>query len=221
VGPAISMGMRYGIATGLLMWGALDTELHTVTHDMCGPDMFTCDANRRGLMERTSLPMAFGVGGGLLGAAIGFGLRPSAEQVRVVEVGGLWGTLVGLLASAGAAENNSQGFVITASGMGLGMLGTSIALAAGARIGPARIGLMSLGLAGGAAVGMLVPLFASGVAGGWSWPFFTITSATAIAGLVLAGVLTDGMGEGDAAPDVHVSVAPTDGGAVVGLYGTF
>lgn len=221
VGPAISMGVRYGIATGLLMWGALDPALSTVTHGMCGTEMFTCSYNRAGLMERTSLPMAFGIGGGLLGAAIGFGLRPSVEQVRVVEVGGLWGTLVGLLASGGAAEDNAQGFVITASGMGLGMLGTSIALAAGARIGPGRVGFMSLGLAGGAAVGMLVPLIASGITGGWSWPFFTITSATGIAGLVLAGVLTDGMNEGGSGPDVRVSASPLEGGGVLDVSGTF
>lgn len=228
VGPAISMGIRYGVATGFLMWGALDPVL-SPTREVPGPsgacDMsggtFTCEENRAGLVERTALPAGFGATGALLGALVGYALRPTTQQVRMVEMGGLWGSAIGLLSSLGAAQDSSQGFAITATAMGLGLAGTALSTAFGVNLSGRRMGFMTLGLVAGAAVGMLAPLIALAATREWSWPILSITGATGLAGLVVAGVLTNGMDDGATAPDLHVSISPMDGGGMASIGGSF
>ncbi len=221
VGSSMSAGTRYGVALGFMMWGALDPYLSPNEH--CNPAVsFTCSENRAGLSERTALPLAFGATGALVGLGVGLGLRPTSEQVRAVEMGGLWGGAIGLLSSLGAAQSSSQGFIITASGVGLGLLGTAITQGMGIHFGGRRLGFITLGLAAGAAAGLLVPAFGSIGAHGWSWPLFSVTGATALAGMIIAGLVTNGMDEGPShGPDIHVSLGPTEGGAMASLSGSF
>jgi hypothetical protein len=222
IGPSISMGLRYGLAAGFMTWGALDPVLSPTLRGVCDPvGTFTCEENRAGLVERTGLPAGFGAAGALIGAMVGYGLRPTTQQVRMVEMGGLWGTAIGLLSSLGAAQDSAQGFTITATSMGLGLAGVAISTAFGVQLSGRRMGFMTLGLVAGAAVGMLAPLIALAATREWSWPILSITGATGLAGLVVAGVLTDGMTDGAARPDFHVSVSPMDGGGLASVSGSF
>lgn len=218
---AISASLRYGVALGFMMWGALDPVLSP--NDHCDPSgTFTCTENRAGLAERTSLPLAFGAAGGLVGLGVALGLRPTTDQVRSVEMGGLWGGAIGLLSALGAAPDSSSGFAITATSVGLGLLGSAAVAGMGVHLGGRRMGFMTLGLLAGAAVGLLVPAFGAIGAHDWSWPLFSVTGATGLAGLVIAGLVTDGMDEGPSTgPDIHVSVSPTEGGGMASLSGSF
>lgn len=223
VGASTSASLRYGVALGFLMWGAFDPVLSPNGH--CDPSAggtYTCTENRAGLAERTSLPLVFGATGALVGLGVGLGLRPTIEQVRAVEMGGLWGGAIGLLSALGASQDSSQGFAITATGVGVGLLGTAIASGMGVRMGGRRLGFMTLGLGAGALAGLLVPAIGSAGAHGWSWPLFSVTGATALAGLIIAGLVTNGMDEGPSqGPDVHLSFGPTEGGGLATVSGTF
>lgn len=241
VGPSISMGIRYGLGAGFLMWGALDpilSDTSTFSTDPAPPYFGGCTIeNRGGWAERTGLPMGFGLGGALLGAVIGYGLSPSTDDVRFVETGGIWGTGLGLLAAIAAAQDSSQGFGITATGLGLGLLTNAIIAGVTDDITPRRAWLMTLGFAIGAAAGTIVPALAAAGTGDFDVRIFgAVAAATSIAGLITAFLLTDGMDERirerdrarregrvafDPMRDLRLGAGPTEGGGVLTLTGQF
>nr|MDQ3038059.1 hypothetical protein [Myxococcota bacterium] len=232
VGPSMSMGLRYGLGMGFLMWGAFDPVLGP-TGGRFDPITGTFIETRDGMIERTAFPMAFGLGGMLIGATMGYGLSPSTNDVRFVETGGIWGTGLGLLAAIAAAQDSSQGFAITAAGLGTGLLTTSIIVAAGARVTSRRGWFMTLGFVIGAGAGTIVPALAAAATGEFSVQIFgAVAAATSIAGLITAFVLTEGMDaprpgpdgartESDAAPPIQVGLAPMEGGGLATISGAF
>ncbi|UJR78482.1 hypothetical protein [Sandaracinus amylolyticus] len=237
VGPSISMGIRYGLGMGFLMWGALDPILSSTRLPSSDPTCSFCEGpeNRGGWAERTALPMAFGLGGGLLGAVIGYGTSPSTDDVRFVETSGIWGTGLGLLCAIAAAEDSSQGFGITATGLGVGLLTTSIMAGAGVDVSARRGWLMTLGFAIGAGAGTIVPALAAAGTGDFDYRIFgAVAAVTSVAGLVTAFILTDGMDERmrerraqeqragfDPMRDLRIGAGPTEGGGVFSLSGQF
>jgi hypothetical protein len=182
--------------------------------------------------------MAFGLGGGLLGAVIGYGTSPSTDDVRFVETSGIWGTGLGLLCAIAAAQDSSQGFGITATGLGVGLLTTSIMAGAGVDVSARRGWLMTLGFAIGAGAGTIVPALAAAGTGDFDYRIFgAVAAVTSIAGLVTAFILTDGMDERirerdrqrreqqqvafDPMRDLRIGAGPTEGGGVFTLSGQF
>lgn len=225
--PAMSMGIRYGFASGLLLWGALDDVLSPAGGTVCDVTCRSIDG-RTGLVERTALPFGFGLGGLLIGAVVGYGLEPGVPEVRFVEAGGVWGAGIGLLVSVAAAQNSRQGFAITAGGMGLGLLSTAIAAGAGVRMSPRRSWFSSLGLLIGVGGGAAISSIAAGAAEEFDPTVFgTVTAVTGVAGLITALVITEGMDDratpSQAELDVHLEFSPAfDGrGGTASVRGTF
>jgi hypothetical protein len=234
VAPSMSVGLRYGLGMGFLMWGALDNVLTSV--DSFDRVTFRARDTRPGFIERTALPMGFGLGGLVLGAAIGFGASPSTDHVRFVETGGIWGTAVGFLAAlAVSPPESAQGFGITAAGLATGVLTTALIASTGLQISPRRSWFLTLGLLAGTAAGAIVPLIATAGTGGFSVQIFgAVAAATSIAGLVAAYLLTEGMDERirerdaerrrgragfDPLRDLRLDVGALDGGGMVSLRG--
>lgn len=228
IAPAMSTGIRYGLLTGFLMWGALDPVLDPASGRFDPLTGRMISTGRLGLAQRTALPFGFGLGGLLLGAALGYGLEPSTDQVRFVETGGLWGMSLGLLIAVGAAQSSEAGFALTVGGLGAGLLTNALVAGSGVRISARRAWFMTLGLAIGAGGGAIIPAIASSASGGFSRDVFgTITVVTSIAGLVGAYFLTEGMDaprpgtRPEAGPDVRLSVSPMDDGGLATASGTF
>lgn len=186
IGPSISMGLRYGLASGFLLWGALD-------------DAFDPWDVHSGRVERVAMPFAVGLGGGLIGALIGYGFRPSTSQVRFVEASGIWGAGFGAFIGLAAAEDSTEGFALSAGGLGLALLTTSIMASAGAYTSPRRAWLLSLGFVIGTGVSGVVTSI--GVAsrllvGDLTYQLFGgLAAVTSIAGLITVALLSDGMDE--------------------------
>lgn len=232
VAPSMSMGIRYGLGLGFLMWGAADRALSPIGGRF-DPTTGTFVESRDGMIERTAFPMAFGLGGLLIGATIGYGLNPSTNDVRFVETGGIWGSGLGLLAAIAAAQDSSQGFAITAAGLGTGLLTSAIIVGAGARVSSRRGWFMTLGFVIGAGAGTIVPALAAAATGEFSVQIFgAVAAATSIAGLITAFVLTEGMDaprpapegartERDDAPPIQIGLAPMEGGGLATLSGSF
>jgi hypothetical protein len=225
--PAMSMGLRYGFASGFLLWGALDPVLSPVNNFICDPTCREIDSHP-GFVERTALPFGLGLGGLLMGAVIGYGLEPGVPEVRFVETGGLWGTTIGFLLAIAAAEDSQQGFAITAGGLGLGLLSTAIIAGAGVRMSPRRSWLSTLGLVVGVGGGAAISGIASGAASEFDPTVFgTVTLVTGVAGLVTALVITQGMDDSTSASqaelDLRLDFAPAlDGrGGTASLRGSF
>ncbi len=225
--PAMSMGLRYGFASGLLFWGALDGVLSPTDSFVCDLTCHEVD-NRPGLVERSALPFGFGLGGLLIGAVIGYGLEPGVPEVRFVETGGIWGSSIGFLLSIAAAENSHQGFAITAGGLGLGLLSTAIIAGAGVRMSPRRSWLSTLGLVIGVGGGAAISGIAAGAAEEFDPTVFgTVSAVTGVAGLVAALLLTQGMDDStptsQAELDIRLDFAPAlDGrGGTASLRGSF
>lgn len=235
VAPAMSTGLRLGTLTGFLLWGATDRMLSpTVQCSSIGGS--SCAEQRAGWTERTAFPFALGLSGLLAGAVVGYGLNPTTEQVRFVELQGtLWGGLIGIMLSAvaqqGDADDVPRGMGITAGGLAAGVLATAIMSGVGMRMSQSRAWLMTAGLAVGAVAAALVSTIVNGATGEWAaWPitFGGIGAVTSVAGLVVAGILTDGMDAPRAAHasegpsiDIRPTLAPLDGGGMVGVTGTF
>jgi hypothetical protein len=222
IAPAISTGIRYGVLAGFLMWGALDRSLSPVR------DPVTFEENRGGLAERTGMPVLFGLGGLLTGAAVGYGLLPGISEVRFVETSAIWGTGIGFFLAIAAARDAAEAFGITAAGLATGLLTSAVLCGTGLRISPARSWLMTLGFVVGIGVGTLVPALASAGSGQFDVRVFgAVAVATSIAGLIVSGIVTEGMdAEGPDArsqiqPDVQIGFGPTEGGGIVTFRGTF
>lgn len=223
---AMSMGLRYGVASGVLLWGALDGALSSTISMVCD---VTCRAveHRAGFVKRLALPLGLGLGGFLISAIIGDVSQPDVPEVRFVEAGGLWGAGLGFLLSI-AVQDVGQGLAITAGGLGLGLLCAAILASSGAEISPRRSWIATLALVLGAGVGATFSGIAAIAVGDFDPTMFgAATAAAGGAGLVLGLVFTqavdDSIPRSDAVLNLRLDVAPSlDGrGGTISLGGSF
>jgi hypothetical protein len=229
VGPSISIGTRLGLLSGFLMWGAFDEVLAPTL--VC-PGGSSCAENRTGWTQRTAFPLAMGAGGMVIGAIVGYGLRPTTNQVRFVELqGGLWGTSFGLFLGLAATPQGNEpvGFGFTLGGLAAGVLATSIVGAAGIDMSQRRAWLITAGWAAGVGAAALVSLIVSAATaefGAFPIVFGGIGAATSLGGLILAGLLSEGVDRGRTPPrtaeiDIRPTFGPLEGGGMAGVSGTF
>ncbi len=217
IGPSISTGARWGILMGLLTMG---------TYSNNGFDD----------RQNVALVMSFGLGGALLGAGLGFGLRPHTSEVRFTETAGLWGLGLGGLISgiySGAESRSGRGSdgAVTAFITELGALmglATGFALSAGGlNVSTKRAWFMTLGFGAGIAAGSLIALLAASASRGnvQGEVLGTLGATGAIAGLVLTYLFTQGDENEERFPQeeppVSFGISPTQSGGMATLWGSF
>ena len=174
---------------------------------------------------RGNMAAAVGImwGSLVVGAALGFATDPAQADVRLVENAGLWGGTIGMLLAVAIDpsgwDENSLNLGAPAAGIGIGMLGATIACLSGLRLRDGQAWLLTLGALVGAGVGALVQAFA--LLGGGEWEdelFGASTIVGEVAGIAVTGGILAATGEGeDAVPEdvtMSASIAPTQGGAM-------
>lgn len=206
VAPAISTGIRWGAAQGLLIWASAH---ESVTDPR----------------DAVSLVWGASAAGLALGAAAGYGLRPSTDQVRFVEGGMLWGAWLSGLVALGLEEDSELPFQVMLGGVNTGLVATAVLAAAGLELSARQVFSLHLGLAVGAGVGAGItglfairndvdrPVWAMGLG---------IGSAVGlgVSAAFLAAIGEDDTGGPDSPPDVAFGVSPVKGGAVVEVSGS-
>lgn len=211
VPAAISMGLRYGVAAAAAGLGAGGGDVR-------GNDI-------------PHLLWWTGIGGGVLGALVGYTTRPHPAQVQFVQTGGLWGSLFGLFSAvlfaplANPGQETRVGFSIGLGGM-LGGLGiTTILSAVHANPSARRSWFGTLGLLAGAGAGTIFWSLVGTIVDDYDVQAWGGAAALgSIGGLILTMFLTGGDREptgNDAGPEIAASVSPTDGGGMLSLDGRF
>jgi hypothetical protein len=212
--PTISSAIRFGFGHGMLAFG-----------------MYSASAIWPSYAE-PSASFSLVWGGAALGAAaglaIGFGLTPTLAEERFVESTGYWGA--GLGAYVGMLTEYTDpmlGLGLTMAVMDAGLLSGIILAAVGKVPSVRRTLFLDLGFLAGSGVGALIPglYFISDHSAQFSWPALGVGMLIgSVGGWLLTYLLTGGLDARPAAPDeptVSLGVAPTLGGASLGLSGTF
>lgn len=212
VPTAISMGLRYGLAAAAAGLGAGGGEVH-------GNDI-------------PHLLWWTGIGGGALGALIGYTARPHPAQVQFVQTGGLWGALLGtfsavlLYPAARPADQSQVAFSIGLGGFLGGLTITTIMSAVHENPSARRSWLSTLGLVAGAGAGTVIWSFISVVTDDFDPQIWGGAAALgSIGGLIIALVLTSGdrdpTGSSSEEPEISMNVSPTNGGGMFSIDGRF
>ena len=216
---AIAAGIRFGfVLSGLSLglWSADHTTDTATSFDALGIGI---------------------LGGATLGTIFAYVAEPHPSQVQFTQSVGVWGGVLGAELAALVAplafpnlgagtERVQSGFGITLGGLSVGLLTGVVLSAAHENFSARRSWLTSLGLVAGTGAGTLVWLLVS-AGSRWSFDFPTwggIAGIGGLGGLILAAVLTDGdrsTRSWDDEPPVQLSIAPTVGGATLGVNGTF
>ena len=206
---AISMGLRFGIGLSVLGLGA-------------GGGLNATDTGH----------LLFG---GTLASALVFGsvaylTLPHPSQVQMIQNTGLWGGAFGAflaltIAPHVGATGGQVGSGLGLLGMGSGLLVGSVLSGLDLHLSSGRSWLASLGMLAGAGAGGLVYLLIGGLGGSFD------PTIAGVAGLVGSGAglglglwLSEGV-QGDTSfgdgVTVSASFAPTDGGGLARIEGTF
>jgi hypothetical protein len=205
VPTAISTGLLIGLGEGLLGYGAfgLDLQHHN---------------------QPLGIVWVSTIAGAGIGAALGYGLRPSRGQTRLVLSGGLWGLWgvgVGLLAAETSDAETILQWLFAAYNTGI--VGAAI-LAAVTDMSEGRVWLLHAGLAAGAAAGATIPaLVAAGDAEGeTNVQVLAISMGVgSMIGFGLSLYLTRDMAAGSTVPasPVQAYATPIEGGFMAGAQG--
>lgn len=218
---AIAGGMRFGFVLAGLTLGTLVQD-----HGSWGTAEHF-DALGIGLL-----------GGATIGAILAYTANPHPSQTQFTQATGVWGAMLGaelgaLIAplafpnSGATTERWQTGFGLPLGGLSVGLATGLLLSAAHEHFSARRSWLTTLGLVCGTAGGTLIWML---VSAGERWTFDLptwggIAGVGGLGGLILAAALTGGDRGSrdweDETPPPQLSIAPTTGGATIGVNGTF
>jgi hypothetical protein len=191
-----------GLGEGLLSWAAFGQDLHT-------------------LPALTAVWLTT-LGGGALGALLGYVIRPHRADSRLVFSAAVWAfSWMGLAMIAIEPENDAETFQWIFGAMNAGMVAGAI-LAAATHMSEARVWLLNAGFFGGAVVATIFPGVGASLADDREINPDIVAIALGVgsaAGLALTLFLTRDMNRDEPAPDVAPTASFTEGGAVFGVQG--
>lgn len=209
--PAISMGIRAGLAYGL-------TTSYMLSEVGVSPDPLAV----------SSLIWGGAAIGLVTGAAVGFGANPSVRQVRFIESTELWGLGLGIGLAMLTDFQDAAGSVIMFGGLSAGLIAGLSVVGANAELSTRHSLYLDLGFLAGGGVGVAIAgaVAVYGDLGG--------DETIAVGGALLAGSvagwallfgLTSGMSDAEEedpeSAEVRMGLSPVEGGGVGSLYGRF
>lgn len=220
VPSAISTGTWLGFFDGLLAYAAFQSDFET-----CTPSG-GCSANDDAIL---SLLFTSTVLGTAVGAGVGYGMRPTVGDNRLVLSGGIWGAwLMGMLALASQPDSSETAWQMVFVGYNVGIAASILATAA-VDMTEGRVWLLNLGLILGAMAGAIVPAMIVGGRDDREVDEPVVAATVGVgsaAGLILALILTGNRDQAAPPPpppgaptevgvQVTAGVAPIEGGAMI------
>lgn len=200
--PAISTGFRLGLANGLLAMGI----------DIVG--------GATGGARITTWPWAASATGLTTGLIVALTARPDVDEVRFVESAALWGGALGTFAAMMTSYDDAMvGVALSLVGLDVGVLAALVTAGIGAAPVLHLTTRLDVGFVGGAGLGAFLV----------SLGYFAVAEDPSLVALGVAAAIGGVAGwlmfllAGEDAPSVPSSVSPTiapsAGGAIVGLVG--
>jgi hypothetical protein len=206
---SIAMGLRFGIGLSGLTLGAIGG----VSGDDWGHVMFA-----------STLSSAAIFGG------VAYITLPHPSQVQMIQNAGLWGGTLGAFLALTVAPNvdgpdaSRVGPGLALAGLGSGLVVGSILSGLELHLPSGRSWIGSLGMLAGAGAGGLVYLLIGGIGGDFDPTIAGVAGLLGSGtGLALGLALSEGMQGALRFDDASVSasIAPTEGGGIASLSGTF